>query len=842
MAFSTFEEYGIHRICAEIIRNDRTGILIVGPHNRKAYFEGGRLLYAASDLPSEQMGPILVEADVLDEATLAEVKEQTGPGMSLGKLLKEGGHADSRQLAGALKQQIMRTMSGLLGQAEGEYRFVDDQPMPKVPKLKIHALPLFMRSVMQIERPGFPPSYPETAAVEPLDGLDVLRDELGSEHQLYPAVGVILENPGAEVDALRGVASLTVSDLNKLLYTLSCLELVRVVPPEEDQPLDDENPLDVAPAPVRDATDDFEEEVLAVNDEPVGADAEDDLLADMVDDEDGELDETVRAAEEDLSLGEGSDEEDDEYELSAEFDEELLADEPSAEEEMEEEEEAYSLGDLDEAPNAEPLDPFEVDDIDRAEESEEYDTDKHEPLPEPTVALESPWRDADEAPEECDSSDESDSFDESDSYDEKDLEPEEYSTNPNLKVDEMEGDEDEDEDGVMGNLDDAIDSFKEEDRDDFDSFDADDDFSRDDEDGMPALPDAVPEEAATVRDPNLAAQMTGKGASAGGDTAPMPAVEAGDGKQRLKGQGFIMPDDEDDHEEETASAAAAPEKTKKKKKKTSEKKGKDSKKPAISPALAAVFLLAAIGAFAYLNRDLLMGFIGGAPSSTATASQPTPPPAKPAGDQRSDAAGTDAEGTTPAATSPEPAASEAAPRQASAAKPEPKPKPEAGAGKPEPAPTTAAAEPEPSRQASPAKSEPEPQAATASTSSTASTSQPQASASSDYVDSLTPVKGDQSLAQMAAQSVQRLKEADARFSISFLVACKRETVLNLFERYSPTEIHMVERTVKGELCYILMWGEFDSYAAAQQAMTDLPDGLVGEGDSAWVVNLSSYLK
>ena len=94
-------------------RQSATGSLKVqGVHYHKAlYFRSGRLLYASSNDPADQLGSILVETDTITQEQLDDVNSKVGPGNPLAKLLSESGVVSQRELGEAARSKVEKILS-----------------------------------------------------------------------------------------------------------------------------------------------------------------------------------------------------------------------------------------------------------------------------------------------------------------------------------------------------------------------------------------------------------------------------------------------------------------------------------------------------------------------------------------------------------------------------------------------------------------------------------------------------------------------------------------------------------------------------------------------------------
>ena len=134
-------------------RQSATGSLKVqGPAYHKAlYFRSGRLLFASSNDPGDQLGSILVETDKITQEQLDDVNSKVGPGNPLAKLLSESGIVSQRELAEAARSKVEKILFDVVAYETGTFEF-EDGVLPKgAVDLKLATERVAMAAVRRIE-------------------------------------------------------------------------------------------------------------------------------------------------------------------------------------------------------------------------------------------------------------------------------------------------------------------------------------------------------------------------------------------------------------------------------------------------------------------------------------------------------------------------------------------------------------------------------------------------------------------------------------------------------------------------------------------------------------------
>ncbi len=156
-------------------RQSATGSLKVeGPAYHKAlYFRSGRLLFASSNDPGDQLGSILVETQRITQEQLDDVNSKVGPGSPLAKLLSESGVVSQRELAEAARAKVERIFSDVISYETGSFEF-EDGVLPKgAVDLKLSSKRVALAAVRRIEDREF--------VLRHLGGLDVVLTQTSGD-------------------------------------------------------------------------------------------------------------------------------------------------------------------------------------------------------------------------------------------------------------------------------------------------------------------------------------------------------------------------------------------------------------------------------------------------------------------------------------------------------------------------------------------------------------------------------------------------------------------------------------------------------------------------------------
>ncbi len=236
MTTSEYSNYEIHRKLIELIRSDFTGSLTTRPEKRKLFFQNGNLVYANSDIDGESFADILTEMNVLSPDVLVELKLQAQAGLSLGKRIRDDGLATPHDLALALKQQIMRVVSRIVNTKQGEYEVVAGNLPPKIPTLKIHTLPLFVKSFLLVDDPSFPSDIHEGLTLQLAVKFQDERDKLNLPISYLEALNR-MDHPET-IEQICAESDLDIIQGKRLAYTLTLLGAANLVAQTHPSPDD----------------------------------------------------------------------------------------------------------------------------------------------------------------------------------------------------------------------------------------------------------------------------------------------------------------------------------------------------------------------------------------------------------------------------------------------------------------------------------------------------------------------------------------------------------------------------------------------------------------------------
>lgn len=176
----------------EFHRQGATGSLKVeGPtHHKAIYFRGGRILFASSNDPKDQLGAILIESGKLNPEQLEDVNTKVGPGNPLAKVLSESGFVNNRELSEAARAKVERILSNVMAYQRGGFEF-EDGVLPKgAVDLKLATEKVALAAVRRISDRGFVLRYIDDLQI-------VLRPNPAAADRLrdiQPEVGGLADN------------------------------------------------------------------------------------------------------------------------------------------------------------------------------------------------------------------------------------------------------------------------------------------------------------------------------------------------------------------------------------------------------------------------------------------------------------------------------------------------------------------------------------------------------------------------------------------------------------------------------------------------------------------------
>ena len=219
---------------------DGTLELHVGLFRKVVYFQGGRVVFAASNDRNDRLGECLIRRDALKVPEFLEASAAMVPGKRFGTMLVERGVLTPEQLVWAVKEQVKEIVFSLFDGCAGTYLFRKGQAAEdEVITLNLNTPELIRQGVARMDHATWP--------------LEVFRDSGSRLELLQPKeeVAAAFELGEFEQESLDqlvkpkrlsdlfGETPFPHFDLLKFLWVLYVLEMIRVLPPEApDIPLD----------------------------------------------------------------------------------------------------------------------------------------------------------------------------------------------------------------------------------------------------------------------------------------------------------------------------------------------------------------------------------------------------------------------------------------------------------------------------------------------------------------------------------------------------------------------------------------------------------------------------
>lgn len=146
-------KYGeIINVIGEIFREGETGTLLLQnePAAKYLYFQGGQVIFAASNSPEDKFTQILLEEGKLKEEQLDMAMQKKG-GKTIAKTLTELGFISSQDLLNSLISQVYRVAGSVIQWNEGSASFKPDVLPQGVAKLPLSTQRLLLDLVMSVE-------------------------------------------------------------------------------------------------------------------------------------------------------------------------------------------------------------------------------------------------------------------------------------------------------------------------------------------------------------------------------------------------------------------------------------------------------------------------------------------------------------------------------------------------------------------------------------------------------------------------------------------------------------------------------------------------------------------
>jgi ribosomal protein L30E len=143
-------QFDLEQILKHLHRRGVTGSLIL--RNKEAmkciYLKRGKMIFAASNLPEDRLGEILLRLGKISPQQLQFAsKRHKEEGKKLGAILVEAGFITPKELFEGLKNQVREIISSLIQWEEGEYLFIDQKLPDNVISLKLDTTDLISVSL-----------------------------------------------------------------------------------------------------------------------------------------------------------------------------------------------------------------------------------------------------------------------------------------------------------------------------------------------------------------------------------------------------------------------------------------------------------------------------------------------------------------------------------------------------------------------------------------------------------------------------------------------------------------------------------------------------------------------
>jgi hypothetical protein len=191
-------------LLSNLLQQGATGSLkITGPaYHKQIYLRGGRILFASSNDPRDQLGSILVESGKLTAEQLSDVQTRVDPAHPLAKTLAESGLVTQPELSEAARNKVERILRDALQCLEGSYDF-EDGVLPKgAVDLKLNIDHLVLSSVRGISDRAY--------VLRHIDGLDVVLSprpgqdaRLSELNDLTEGMASLFDRPRALRETIR---------------------------------------------------------------------------------------------------------------------------------------------------------------------------------------------------------------------------------------------------------------------------------------------------------------------------------------------------------------------------------------------------------------------------------------------------------------------------------------------------------------------------------------------------------------------------------------------------------------------------------------------------------------
>jgi CheY-like chemotaxis protein len=134
----------------------QTGELVLqkGKVRKVIYFEGGRPVFAASNMIADRFGPFLQRVGKITREQLDAAGALDRPGLKVGEALLQLGYLREQEKIYYLAQQVKAIIYSLFGWQEGRYRLVSGgRPPHGVTRIEVHPANLIVRGVKKLYKP-----------------------------------------------------------------------------------------------------------------------------------------------------------------------------------------------------------------------------------------------------------------------------------------------------------------------------------------------------------------------------------------------------------------------------------------------------------------------------------------------------------------------------------------------------------------------------------------------------------------------------------------------------------------------------------------------------------------
>ncbi len=169
------------------------------PFQRAIYFRDGRILFASSNAPEDQLGAILVSGGKIGQPQFDAIVAGLEPKQSIAAALAQGGHVSQRDIGDAARRKVEQIVGTCCAQTSGQYEF-ENGVLPKgALDLKLTTEKVLIAAFEALEPSGFltrilksPMAVLAAAELEPVDSeLQALRQAVDGESSLADLGGKV---------------------------------------------------------------------------------------------------------------------------------------------------------------------------------------------------------------------------------------------------------------------------------------------------------------------------------------------------------------------------------------------------------------------------------------------------------------------------------------------------------------------------------------------------------------------------------------------------------------------------------------------------------------------------